>query len=305
MKIARSSYPVYLARCGIGPFALDGSGRPARAQRKGRSGLRADQQQQNPAPSQPPPPPAVFSSPAITIAVTVPVVNVDVVVTDNDGNYLSGLKKENFRITEDGAPQAITNFATGDAPITVVMLVEYSQLGYYSFLAERALLGRHLHPPAQAGRLGRARNPSPCAPTSRWISRTIPREIEQGLIQMVYPPFQRIESLRRPGRRDRPHARRQRQEVHPGARFGHRHLQPPHARQGASQGQGNRHHHLLRRRGRAADGAQPFRTAGITLHAGAESAQDLRRTHRRPRLVPAFRRRNSRHHGGRGRQPAQ
>ena len=78
---------------------------------------------------------------AITISVTVPVVNVDVVVTDNDGNYLSGLKKENFRITEDGAPQAISNFATGDAPITVVLLVEYSQLGYYSFLANARYWG--------------------------------------------------------------------------------------------------------------------------------------------------------------------
>ena len=55
-----------------------------------------------------------------------PVVNVDVVDTDDDGNYLPGLKKENFRILEDGAPQAITNFSTGDAPITVVLLLEYA-----------------------------------------------------------------------------------------------------------------------------------------------------------------------------------
>src|SRR5205085_10028282 len=57
--------------------------------------------------------------PGYVISMTVPVVNVDVVVTDNDGNYLSGLKKENFRILEDGKPQTVTNFATGDAPITV------------------------------------------------------------------------------------------------------------------------------------------------------------------------------------------
>src|SRR5579862_1938628 len=37
------------------------------------------------------------------ITATVPLVNVDVVVTDNDGHYLNGLTKENFRITEDGA----------------------------------------------------------------------------------------------------------------------------------------------------------------------------------------------------------
>ncbi len=37
-------------------------------------------------------------------------VNVDAVVTDGDGNFLPGLKKENFRILEDGKPQIITEF---------------------------------------------------------------------------------------------------------------------------------------------------------------------------------------------------
>ena len=58
-----------------------------------------------------PPQPAPQQTPGFSISVTVPVVNVDVVVTDNNGNYLTGLKKENFRITEDGAVQTITNFA--------------------------------------------------------------------------------------------------------------------------------------------------------------------------------------------------
>jgi VWFA-related protein len=65
-----------------------------------------------------------------SISVTVPVVTVDAVVTDNDGNYLAGLKKENFRITEDGKVQTITNFAPTDAPITIVLLLEFSKLGY-------------------------------------------------------------------------------------------------------------------------------------------------------------------------------
>lgn len=72
--------------------------------------------------------------PNYSISMTVPVVNVDVVVTDNDGNYLTGLKKENFRVTEDGAPQTITNFSTTDAPITVVILVEYSRRAYGWYL---------------------------------------------------------------------------------------------------------------------------------------------------------------------------
>ena len=60
-----------------------------------------------------------------TIAVEVPLVKVDAVVTDNNGNPSTVLKKENFRILEDGVPQTITNFAPVDAPITIVLLVEF------------------------------------------------------------------------------------------------------------------------------------------------------------------------------------
>lgn len=80
-----------------------------------------------------PPQPQPQQSPEFSISVTVPVVNVDVVVTDNNGNYLTGLKKDNFRITEDGAAQVITNFALTDAPITIVLLLEFSKLGYQIF----------------------------------------------------------------------------------------------------------------------------------------------------------------------------
>jgi VWFA-related protein len=60
------------------------------------------------------------------ISVNAQLVNVDAVVTDGDGNFLPGLKKENFRILEDGKPQIITNFTpAGEAPITIVLLVEF------------------------------------------------------------------------------------------------------------------------------------------------------------------------------------
>jgi VWFA-related protein len=73
------------------------------------------------------------TAPGFAISVTVPVVSVDVVVTDNNGNYLTGLKKENFRLSEDGTVQTITNFAPTDAPITIVLLLEFSKLGYQIF----------------------------------------------------------------------------------------------------------------------------------------------------------------------------
>jgi VWFA-related protein len=77
--------------------------------------------------------PSPQSNPGYSISVTVPVVTVDAVVTDGNGNYLPDLKKENFRITEEGAVQTISNFAPSEAPITIVLLVEFSQLGYYVF----------------------------------------------------------------------------------------------------------------------------------------------------------------------------
>lgn len=80
------------------------------------------------------PAPAESPSGGFAIAVSVPVVGVDVVITDNNGNYLSGLRKENFRILEDGIPQTITNFESGQGAFTMVLLAEYSKLGYGYFL---------------------------------------------------------------------------------------------------------------------------------------------------------------------------
>jgi VWFA-related protein len=64
----------------------------------------------------------------VTISLEVPVVTLDVVATTADGGIITGLKKENFRILEDGVPQTITNFGAGDAPITIVVLLEWSNV---------------------------------------------------------------------------------------------------------------------------------------------------------------------------------
>lgn len=87
-------------------------------------------------PQSPPQPSAPTESPSggFAITVSVPVVSVDVVITDNKGNYLSGLRKENFRILEDGVPQTVTNFESGQGAFTMVLLAEYSRLGYGYFL---------------------------------------------------------------------------------------------------------------------------------------------------------------------------
>ena len=68
-----------------------------------------------------------------TIALEVPVVTLDVIATTQHGDLLTGLKKENFRVLDNGVPQTITSFGATDAPITIVMLMEFSSLGYEWF----------------------------------------------------------------------------------------------------------------------------------------------------------------------------
>lgn len=56
------------------------------------------------------------------------IVNVDAVVYNKKtGQIITGLKKENFAIFEDGVKQNISNFTTPEAPITVTLVVEYSK----------------------------------------------------------------------------------------------------------------------------------------------------------------------------------
>lgn len=83
----------------------------------------------------PPPPPVsakrVEGLPDYSLKVNVPLVNVDVLVTTRDGQFIPGLKENNFRILEDGVPQAVTNFNVSQAPITAVLLVEFASTNYF------------------------------------------------------------------------------------------------------------------------------------------------------------------------------
>src|ERR1044072_1226956 len=53
-------------------------------------------------------------------------VPVPAVVTDSTGRPLSGLKPDNFRITEDGQPQTIANFGTAEPPFEIALLLDTS-----------------------------------------------------------------------------------------------------------------------------------------------------------------------------------
>jgi VWFA-related protein len=95
---------------------------------EGPQGGAAPQPPANPAPAPKPaaPPQQKPQEGGVTIAVEVPVVTLDVVATTQHGDLIPGLKKENFKIMEDGVPQTITNFGPSDAPITMVVLMEFS-----------------------------------------------------------------------------------------------------------------------------------------------------------------------------------
>jgi len=54
------------------------------------------------------------------------IVNVDVAVLDNRGHFIPNIPKGNFRILEDNVPQKIANFTMGEAPLTVCMVIEFS-----------------------------------------------------------------------------------------------------------------------------------------------------------------------------------
>jgi VWFA-related protein len=83
-----------------------------------------------------PPPPApekpkkIEGMPDYSIKVDVPLVNLDVLVTTKDGQAIPGLKKDNFKILEDGVEQKISTFNQSEAPITAVLLIEFASTNY-------------------------------------------------------------------------------------------------------------------------------------------------------------------------------
>jgi len=62
-------------------------------------------------------------------------VTVDVAVLDNKGRFIPNIPRGNFRVLEDNAAQPITNFNMGEAPMTVCMVIEFSNLfqQYWSY----------------------------------------------------------------------------------------------------------------------------------------------------------------------------
>jgi VWFA-related protein len=82
----------------------------------------------------PAPPPRVKNPEEIgtfSLKVDVPLVNLPISVVTGNGQFIPGLKQDNFKVTEDGVPQKIDTFAQqGDKPITAVLLIEFAANSY-------------------------------------------------------------------------------------------------------------------------------------------------------------------------------
>jgi Ca-activated chloride channel homolog len=72
-----------------------------------------------------PVPPSLSAPPSI--AVKTELVVLPVRVTDGDGDFVSGLSIDNFRIYENGRQQRISLFQQEDTPVTVGLVVDHSQ----------------------------------------------------------------------------------------------------------------------------------------------------------------------------------
>jgi VWFA-related protein len=89
---------------------------------------------------QPPPAPAAPPEPKVTnppdlppvsLHIDVPEVTVDVgVLLQKTGQFVPGLKPQNFRVYEDGVEQKIEGFKRVEAPITALLLCEYAARGF-------------------------------------------------------------------------------------------------------------------------------------------------------------------------------
>lgn len=62
---------------------------------------------------------ATFHTDALTVSV-------DVAVLDNKGHFIPKIPAGNFRILEDNVPQKISSYSIGQAPMTIALVIEFS-----------------------------------------------------------------------------------------------------------------------------------------------------------------------------------
>ena len=122
------------------------------------------------------------------ITVESALVTVDVLVTDDKGRVLTALKKDNFRILDNGQPQRVTTFAPVNAPITIVLLLEYSEAASDYFAYKSASWGsdflRHLESQDWVALVTYDMNPAVRVDFTRNKAA-----VQDALYSLGYPPF--------------------------------------------------------------------------------------------------------------------
>jgi VWFA-related protein len=116
----------------IAPAAAIGQSRRTPPQEPQKKNTRpGDQPTDTQQPSQEPVPPDVIKDKETEVVkVSSNIVQIEAVVIDKKSKrIITGLKKENFAIFEDGVQKEVANFATPEAPITVAVVLEYSRIG--------------------------------------------------------------------------------------------------------------------------------------------------------------------------------
>lgn len=75
------------------------------------------------------------AEPGATFRADVTTVTVDVAVLDNKGHFISNIPPGNFRVFEDNVPQQLSGVSKGEAPMTVCLVIEFSNLNqqYWSY----------------------------------------------------------------------------------------------------------------------------------------------------------------------------
>jgi VWFA-related protein len=139
MKVFRAISLIFVCALGIAIFAwaqtqgpLSGSSDTVARPRNGNNSSNASPTAPAPDPD-PPKIPSKFEKKDKDVPANVPVfrtdtatVSVDVAVLDNKGRFIPKLTKTNFRILEDNVPQQITGYSIGEAPMTICMVIEFS-----------------------------------------------------------------------------------------------------------------------------------------------------------------------------------
>lgn len=103
-----------------------------------------------PAPAEPKVKPVEGLTNIPALRITVPEVTVDVgVILEKTHVFVPGLKPTNFKVYEDGIEQKIIGFKRVEAPITVLLLCEFSSVNYnfiYDMRNDAFAFAQQLHP---------------------------------------------------------------------------------------------------------------------------------------------------------------